>query len=59
MDNTLAQTGTPLAAPPSALAAMPARAKLMLGIGMAGLIAVIAALALWSNKGDYKVPTPT
>jgi flagellar M-ring protein FliF len=60
MDNAIAQTGIPSAPPlPSgglaALAAMPARAKLMLGAGAAGLAAVVVALALWGQKGDYKV----
>jgi flagellar M-ring protein FliF len=54
MDNAIAQTGIPVA-PPSALSAMPAKAKFTLAIGVAGLIAVVAALVLWSNKGDYKV----
>ena len=34
---------------------MPAKAKWMLGSGVAGLAAVAIALALWGNKGDYKV----
>ena len=57
MDNVLAQVGTPLGAAPPAtgFAAIPARAKLMLGAGVAGLAAVAIALALWGNKGDYKV----
>ena len=57
MDNAIAQVGTPLGATPPAtgLAAIPAKAKLMLGAGVAGLAAVAIALALWGNKGDYKV----
>ncbi|MDP1693160.1 MAG: flagellar basal-body MS-ring/collar protein FliF [Burkholderiaceae bacterium] len=57
MDHAIAQTGTPVApsSPASPLLAMPAKAKLMLGAGVAGLAAVVVALALWSNKGDYKV----
>jgi flagellar M-ring protein FliF len=54
MDHAIAQTGTPTK-PASALSAMPARAKLMLGLGAAGLVAIVVALALWGNKGDYKV----
>jgi flagellar M-ring protein FliF len=54
MDHAIAQTGTPTV-PASALSAMPARSKLMLGLGAAGLAAVVVALALWGNKGDYKV----
>ncbi len=37
------------------LSSMPARARWMLAAGAAGLVAVAAALALWGNKGDYKV----
>jgi flagellar M-ring protein FliF len=60
MDNAIAQTGTPVAPPASngglaAFTAMPGKAKLMLGAGVAGLAAVVVALALWGQKGDYKV----
>ena len=60
MDNAIAQVGTPVAtapsnANPSALAAMPAKARLLLGVGVSGLVAVVVALALWGQKGDYKV----
>ena len=57
MDNAIAQVGTvAVNAPPSAgFAALPAKARLMLGAGIAGLVAVVVALALWGNKGDYKV----
>ncbi len=37
------------------LAAMPAKAKLMLGVGIAALISIIVATVLWSSQGDYKV----
>ena len=37
------------------LSTMPARARWMLAAGAAGLLAVAAVLALWGNKGDYKV----
>jgi flagellar M-ring protein FliF len=39
----------------SRLAALPAAAKIKLGLGAAGLIAVLAALSMWSARGDYKV----
>jgi flagellar M-ring protein FliF len=57
MDNAIAQVGTPVASAPSksGLAAIPAQARLMLGAGIAGLAAVVVALALWGQKGDYKV----
>ena len=54
MENAITTTATPLAAP-SGLSAVPVKAKLMLGTGVAGLLAVVVALALWGNKGDYKV----
>lgn len=58
----VAQVGTP-AAPPagdsgvmsSRLGALPAAAKMKLGLGAAGLVAVLAALSMWSARGDYKV----
>jgi flagellar M-ring protein FliF len=57
----VAQVGTPAA--PSAsdssalsrLAALPAAAKMKLVLGAAGLVAVLAALSMWSARGDYKV----
>jgi flagellar M-ring protein FliF len=61
----VAQVGSPVGggapngmAPPSGLArlgALPAAAKMKLGLGIAGLAAVLAALAMWSSRGDYKV----
>jgi flagellar M-ring protein FliF len=54
MDNAIAQTGTP-SAPPSMTAALPVKSRVMLVAGIAGLVAVVLALALWGNKGDYKV----
>jgi flagellar M-ring protein FliF len=39
----------------SRLSALPAAAKMKLGFGAAGLIAVLAALSMWSARGDYKV----
>ncbi len=57
----VAQVGTP-ASPQtgdngalSRLALLPAAAKMKLGLGAAGLIAVLAALSMWSARGDYKV----
>jgi flagellar M-ring protein FliF len=57
----VAQVGTP-AAPPigdsgalSRLATLPAAAKMKLGLGAAGVVAVLAALSMWSARGDYKV----
>lgn len=41
--------------PLARFAAAPARTKLMLGAGIAGLIAIIAAALLWSSQPDYKV----
>jgi flagellar M-ring protein FliF len=37
------------------IAAMPARSKLTLGLGIAALIGVVLAMTLWSSQGDYKV----
>ncbi|HVK31386.1 MAG TPA: flagellar basal-body MS-ring/collar protein FliF [Burkholderiaceae bacterium] len=58
MDNALT-VGNPAAAASEGglarLAAMPAPAKFKLGLGVAGLVAVLAALSLWSSRGDYKV----
>jgi flagellar M-ring protein FliF len=58
MDNALAQVGNP--APPASpglagLAAMPVAAKIRLALGGAALIAIVAALAIWTQRGDYKV----
>jgi flagellar M-ring protein FliF len=58
MDNAIAQAGHP--APPAVpafagLAAMPAGAKVKLGLGVAALIAIVAALTVWTQRGDYKV----
>lgn len=59
MDNavTLANANQ-LAAPAgfgARLAALPAKSKASLGLGIAALIAVLAAITLWSSQGDYKV----
>ncbi|MFT3664512.1 flagellar basal-body MS-ring/collar protein FliF [Piscinibacter sp.] len=37
------------------VAAMPARTKLMFGLGVAGLAALAVAMTMWSSQGDYKV----
>jgi flagellar M-ring protein FliF len=37
------------------LAAMPAKAKLSMGLGIAALLAVVLAMTMWSSQGDYKV----
>src|SRR5580704_5023144 len=57
MEQALA-TAVPLAVtagPLDRLVAMPASAKMKLGIGLAGLVAVIVAIGLWSSQGDYGV----
>ena len=64
MDNALAQIPPqPLAARQSAaadgtlarLAALPGRTKSMALFGVTALAAVLAAMAIWSREGDYKV----
>jgi flagellar M-ring protein FliF len=37
------------------MANMPAKSKLAIGVGVAALIAVVAAMSIWSSQGDYKV----
>jgi flagellar M-ring protein FliF len=57
MEQALA-TAVPLAVAPGPLdrlVAMPASAKMKLGVGLAGLVAVIVAIGLWSSQGDYRV----
>ena len=57
MEQALA-TAVPLAVIPGPLdrmIAMPAGAKMKLGAGLAGLVAVIVAIGLWSSQGDYGV----
>jgi flagellar M-ring protein FliF len=53
----VAHVGTPAPAETAfgRLGALPAAAKMKLGLGAAGLIAVLAALSMWSARGDYKV----
>ena len=55
MDTTPALAPSPDAGGLGRLAAMPAAAKLKLALGAAALAAVLAALSLWSSRGDYKV----
>ena len=60
MDNAIAPNAPQTLAPvPNGtlqrLAAMSPKAKLMLGTGIAALVAVVAALTMWSSQGDYKV----
>src|SRR3954469_5368922 len=57
MEQALA-TAVPLAVVPGPLdrlMAMPAGAKMKLGAGLAGLVAVVVAIGLWSSQGDYGV----
>jgi len=57
MEQALA-TAVPLAVAPGPLdrmMAMPAGTKMKLGAGVAGLVAVIVAICLWSSQGDYRV----
>jgi flagellar M-ring protein FliF len=53
----VAHVGTPASVETAfgRLGALPAAAKMKLGLGAAGLIAVLIALSLWSARGDYKV----
>jgi len=37
------------------LAALPVKSRISLGLGIAALIAVLAAITMWSSQGDYKV----
>ncbi|MGY4830190.1 flagellar basal-body MS-ring/collar protein FliF [Sphaerotilaceae bacterium SBD11-9] len=60
MDNAIAianpnQLANPAAGFGARLAALPAKSRLGLGLGVAALVAVLAALTLWSSQGDYKV----
>jgi len=60
MDNAVATLPTPTLVPAPAgmvsrIATLPARTKLMAGIGDAALLAVLVALAFSVNRPDYKV----
>ncbi|WP_280152155.1 flagellar basal-body MS-ring/collar protein FliF [Piscinibacter sp. XHJ-5] len=37
------------------MAALPAKAKLTFGLGVAALAGVVVAMTMWSSQGDYKV----
>jgi flagellar M-ring protein FliF len=60
MDNAIAPHATQTLTPEpkgalARLAAMPAKAKLMLAGGSAALVAVVIGLAMWGSQGDYRV----
>jgi flagellar M-ring protein FliF len=59
MDNAVAvNPALPLAQPAgfgARLAALPAKSKLGLALGIAALAAVVLAMSMWSSQGDYKV----
>jgi flagellar M-ring protein FliF len=60
MDNAIAianpnQLANPAAGFGARLMALPAKSRIGLGLGIAALIAVLAALTMWSSQGDYKV----
>ena len=38
----------------SRLAALPGRSKMMMVLGIAALVAVLMAMSMWSNQGDYR-----
>jgi flagellar M-ring protein FliF len=62
MDNALSSpaAGLPEVKPdapmsfPARLAAMPAKSKMMLGAGVAALLAVIVAMTMMTSRGDYR-----
>lgn len=59
MDNAVALTNNNALDKPAGfgarLVALPAKSQLSLGIGIASLAAVVLAMTMWSNQGDYKV----
>lgn len=59
MDNAVAIANpTQLAIPAgfgARLVALPVKSRVSLGLGIAALIAVLAAIMMWSSQGDYKV----
>jgi flagellar M-ring protein FliF len=59
MDNALAaKSPLPLVEPANfgdRLKALPMRSKMMAGLGLAAIAAVVLAMTLWSSQGDYKV----
>ncbi len=58
MDNALLSPLDMNAAPANGfgarLAALPARSKMMMALGLAALVAVLAAMSMWSTQGDYR-----
>ena len=63
MDNAVTSPSAPLLVPAptgfsARLAALPAKSKLSLAVGVAALVAVIVALGLRSGQGDYKLLFP-
>lgn len=63
MDTAVATTATPMLvpAPPGfadRVAALPARSKLTLAVGVAALAAVLVALSLRTSSGDYRLLFP-
>ncbi|MBT9489438.1 MAG: flagellar M-ring protein FliF [Rubrivivax sp.] len=63
MDNAVATSSAPLLVPAptgfsSRLAALPAKSKLSLAVGVAALVAVIVALSLRTSNGDYQLLFP-
>jgi flagellar M-ring protein FliF len=59
MDNAVAaKPALPLVEPAgfgARLGTLPLKTKLSFGLGVAALVAVIAAMTLWNSQGDYKV----
>ena len=59
MDNAVALNNSGALPVPAGLvgrmAALPAKSKMALGLGVAALAAVVLAMTLWNSQGDYKV----
>ncbi len=59
MDNAVTLANPKALAPASGfgarLAALPVKSRVNLGLGIAALVAVVVAMAMWSSQGDYKV----
>lgn len=59
MDNAVAIANPNQIAPPAGfgarLAALPVKSRISFGVGIAALVAVLAAITMWSSQGDYKV----
>lgn len=58
MDNALLSpldmNAAPAAGFGSRLATLPGRSKIMMALGLALIVAVLVAMTMWSNQGDYK-----